>query len=142
MKKSIRTQLNKLAVGSLICIRWGDPSASPVEDGSPEDLVKNHKGYNYFSWGVYMGVNKQHKTIILASDKVVDAVHHGVTGLVVPSRDHVALANALIKMLKDDKLRNQIGKNAYEYVTSEYSWDSVSQKTMDVYNWTLNNNKN
>ena len=72
MKKSIRTQLNKLAVGSLICIRWGDPSASPVEDGSPEDLVKNHKGYNYFSWGVYMGVNKQHKTIILASDKVVD----------------------------------------------------------------------
>ena len=45
-------------------------------------------------------------------------------------------------MLKDDKLRNQIGKNAYEYVTSEYSWDSVSQKTMDVYNWTLNNNKN
>ena len=79
---------------------------------------------------------------VVASDKVVDAVHHGVTGLVVPSRDHVALANALIKMLKDDKLINQIGKNAYEYVTSEYSWDSVSQKTMDVYNWTLNNNKN
>ena len=72
MRKTIRTQLNKLEVGSLICIRWGDPSASPVEDGSPEDLVKNHKGYNYFSWGVYMGVNKQHKTIILASDKVVD----------------------------------------------------------------------
>jgi len=79
---------------------------------------------------------------VVASDKVVDAVHHGVTGLVVPSHDHVALANALIKMLKDDKLRNKFGKNAYEYVTSEYSWDAISKKTMDVYDWTLNNNKN
>jgi len=61
-----------------------------------------------------------------------EAVEHGKTGLLVPPRDPQALADAIIRLLKDPELRAMMGKNVNRKA-EELSWDNIAKKTMDVY---------
>ena len=69
---------------------------------------------------------------------IPDMVDDGLTGLIVPPRDSCALADALIKILKDDDLRKQMGENAYRKMKEELSWDEIAEKTVEVYKAVLN----
>jgi len=62
-----------------------------------------------------------------------EIVYDGVTGLVVPPKDTKALANAIIKVMKDEKLRKNMGKNAYKKLKTELSWRSITKKIIKVY---------
>jgi len=64
---------------------------------------------------------------------IPEVVDDGVTGFIVPPRDVNALANAIIKLLKDDELRKQMGENAYKKMIEELSWDKIAEKTIGVY---------
>lgn len=69
-------------------------------------------------------------TNVGALPEVVDS---GKTGLLVPPKDVNALAEAIIKLLKDDKLRKEMGENAYRKMKEEMSWDKIAEKTIEVY---------
>ncbi len=63
-----------------------------------------------------------------------EVVEDGVTGFVVPPADEKALAVAIVKVLSDHKLADEMGENAYQRaVKGELSWDSVAEKTISVY---------
>jgi starch synthase len=64
---------------------------------------------------------------------VPEAVEEGKTGFVVPTRDSEALAHAVIRLLKDEKLRRQMGENAYKKLKEDFSWDNIAQRTLEVY---------
>lgn len=68
-----------------------------------------------------------------------EVVDDGVTGFIVPPRDVNALANAIIKLLKDDELRKQMGENAYKKMKEELSWDKIAEKTIEVYEKAIRN---
>lgn len=53
-----------------------------------------------------------------------EVVLHGKTGLVVKSKDVEGLANALIKLIKDDKLRIELGENGREFILKHYEWNN------------------
>ena len=54
-------------------------------------------------------------------------------GLLVPPEDEVALAQAIVRMLKDYSLREEMGKNGRQYVVKHRSWESVARKTLEVF---------
>ncbi|HUV45513.1 MAG TPA: glycosyltransferase family 4 protein [Dehalococcoidia bacterium] len=62
-----------------------------------------------------------------------EMVDSGKTGFIVPPKNANALAEAIIKLLKDDKLRHEMGENAYKTVKEKFSWDDIAQKTLEVY---------
>lgn len=62
-----------------------------------------------------------------------EIVDEGITGLIVPSKDPEALAKAIIKLLKNDKLRKDMGECAYHKLKTELSWDSIAETTIEVY---------
>jgi len=62
-----------------------------------------------------------------------EMVEDGKTGFIVPPKDTNALAEAIIKLLKDDKLRQEMGENASRIVMGKFSWDNIAQKTIEVY---------
>ena len=55
-----------------------------------------------------------------------EVVQDGVTGLLVPPADHVALADALEGLLKNRTLRRQMGEQGRQFVHASYAWDTTA----------------
>ncbi len=62
-----------------------------------------------------------------------EIVEHGKTGLVVPPRDPKALAEAIIQLLTNDGLRQEMGRNANLKARQELAWDKLAERTINVY---------
>jgi alpha-maltose-1-phosphate synthase len=71
--------------------------------------------------------------VVTSVGSIPEIVDDGITGYIVPPRDVNALAEAIIKLLKDDKLRKQMGENAYIKLKTDLSWDNIAEKTIQVY---------
>jgi alpha-maltose-1-phosphate synthase len=64
---------------------------------------------------------------------IPEVVDDGKTGYIVPPRDSVRLAKAIIDLLKNETLRKQFGENAYRMTKNELSWDNIAIKTIEAY---------
>jgi glycosyltransferase involved in cell wall biosynthesis len=60
-------------------------------------------------------------------------VQDGETGVIVPPADEVALAEAIVRVLKDGELRRRLGSTARRMVRGECSAGTVADKTLAVY---------
>lgn len=61
------------------------------------------------------------------------AIRDGETGLLVPPRDPEKLAEAIIRILSDSKLAQQLGQAGYKRVRKELTWEKSAEKTLKVY---------
>src|SRR5207253_2951071 len=59
-------------------------------------------------------------------------IQHGVTGVLVPPRDEVALASAIASLLADTPRRRILGAQAARWAQS-FSWPSVARALIDLY---------
>lgn len=62
-----------------------------------------------------------------------DVVADGQTGLLVPQKDHWALAKAIKRILEDEKFRQRLVLGADEHLKTNFSWDIIVSRWMDVY---------
>ena len=60
-----------------------------------------------------------------------DSIVDGVTGLMVGSGDILGLADALIRVLQDNALRERFSRNALEYAR-KFSWDKTAEDVLKV----------
>jgi len=58
-------------------------------------------------------------------------IEEGVTGLLVPVGDPGAMADAILRVLKDKELAKELSKNAFEKVVAEHSIESAVKKYID-----------
>ncbi|MCF2142933.1 MAG: glycosyltransferase family 4 protein [Candidatus Heimdallarchaeota archaeon] len=75
------------------------------------------------------------KTPVVASDVggLSEIIDHQWTGYKVPPDNSHALAEALIKLLDDEKLRQKIVKNAYEKLIHVFDWGIIADQTIEIY---------
>lgn len=59
-------------------------------------------------------------------------IQDGVTGVLVPPRDEVALAAAIASLLGDDTRRATLGRQAARWAQN-FAWSSVTRMLLDVY---------
>ena len=64
---------------------------------------------------------------------LLDAVEHGVTGLLVPPRDAPALRAALERLLGDADLRARLGAAARERARERFGLDAAARATIALY---------
>jgi len=64
---------------------------------------------------------------------IPEIVHDGETGFLVPARDSQALAEAVLRLLRDKKLRREMGERGYIMLTTSLSLDAIAAKTREVY---------
>jgi glycosyltransferase involved in cell wall biosynthesis len=62
-----------------------------------------------------------------------EAVEDGSTGFLVPPGDHPSLADALIKILRDEPLAKRMGERAKLLSDTKYSWDNVARIAAAAY---------
>jgi len=61
-------------------------------------------------------------------------VLNGQTGLVVPPSDPAALAEAVIKILRDPGLASRMGRSGRERLETHFSAERMARETLEVYN--------
>ncbi|MBI5376475.1 MAG: glycosyltransferase [Candidatus Schekmanbacteria bacterium] len=62
-----------------------------------------------------------------------EAVIEGATGLIVQPKDEMAMAKAILLLLRDEKLRQIMGKKGRERFEINFKAESMVRKTEDVY---------
>lgn len=63
----------------------------------------------------------------------VEAVESGKTGLIVPAKDSVALADAIERLVLDDTLRQRFGEAGRKLAEREFDVISVVKKHLEIY---------
>ena len=64
---------------------------------------------------------------------IPEIVQDGVTGILVPPRDHQAMADAIVRFLKDPNLRERMGNAGLSLVHARFSAERMVAETLDVY---------
>ena len=72
-------------------------------------------------------------TVATNTGGIPEVVVDGETGLLVPPRDHQALAHAIATLLKDQKRREKMGAAGLERVQRIFSAEQMVEKTLEVY---------
>jgi glycosyltransferase involved in cell wall biosynthesis len=110
--------------------------------GFRPDVLSLHKAFDLF---VMSSVTEGLGTSLLdamACEKPVvatnaggipEVVLEGTTGLLVPPRDHAAMAAAIVRLLKDPALRDRMGAAGLRVVREKFSAERMVQDTLKVY---------
>jgi glycosyltransferase involved in cell wall biosynthesis len=64
---------------------------------------------------------------------IPEIVEDGVNGLLVPARDHHALAEAIVRALKDSDLRQRMGDAGFARVNERFTVERMVSETAGVY---------
>ncbi len=63
----------------------------------------------------------------------LEVIEDGVTGLLVPPGDAVALGNAVARVLEDDVLGHRLADNAREMVEQKFSFERLTREVGELY---------
>ena len=58
---------------------------------------------------------------------VADFAFHEKTSLLVPARNPKAMANAIIRLVRDESLRNSLSERGYRHIV-QFDWDESARK--------------
>lgn len=67
-------------------------------------------------------------------------IENGKDGIIIPAKDETALKNAIVDLMKNEKKRKMIEKNARKKAL-KYSWDKISKRYINVFKEVLDNAK-
>lgn len=74
------------------------------------------------------------KAVIAAAvDGVSELVDDGFTGLLVKAEDPESLAVAMLKLIQDVELRNNLAIRGFEKMMRDYDWRTIAAKYLSVY---------
>lgn len=73
---------------------------------------------------------------------VPEVVRDGVTGILVEPGNHIAIADAVIRLLSNDSLREKMGKQGREHVKRHFNWTDKVEVREKIYLDMINKYKN
>ncbi len=62
-----------------------------------------------------------------------ELIEHERTGLLVPPNNEQALANAIIRLIENSSLKNQLAQAARQKAEAEYSWEKCLRSHHQYY---------
>ncbi|HEU4939336.1 MAG TPA: glycosyltransferase [Vicinamibacterales bacterium] len=110
--------------------------------GFRPDVLSLHKAFDIFVMSsVTEGLGTSLLDAMAAGKPIVatraggipEVVAHEETGVLVPPRDHDAMAEAIVRLLKDAMLRGQMGDAGRARARSLFSAERMVQNTLNVY---------
>jgi glycosyltransferase involved in cell wall biosynthesis len=110
--------------------------------GFRPDILSVHKGFDIF---VMSSVTEGLGTSVLdamgcgrpvvgtRAGGIPEVIDDGVTGILVPPRDPHAMADAIVRLLKDEALRLRMGRAGLSLANARFSAERMVQDTISVY---------
>ena len=84
------------------------------------------------------------KAVVGTADEDVygkDVLRNGENVIIVDLKFPAAIAQTIIEILADADKRQRIGKQACQTIIDHFSWDSICDRTLKVYEETIRNNR-
>ena len=115
--------------------------------GFRPDVLSVHKAFDIFAMSsVTEGLGTSlldamacgKPIVATAAGGIPEVVADGETGMIVPPRDHHAMAAALVRLLNDDGLRRTMGTTGRARVRQRFSVEEMVRGTMAVYDRVTN----
>ena len=72
---------------------------------------------------------------------IPDIIKHGETGLLAAEKDPEDLADKILKLVDDKRLRKRVIENGLKLVRENFSWDVIAEKFLQVYREVMQNGK-
>jgi glycosyltransferase involved in cell wall biosynthesis len=63
-----------------------------------------------------------------------NVIENGKNGFLVDPSDPKEFADAMIKLIKNEKLTKALGMAAYKKIREEYSWEAIADRFLKFYN--------
>jgi L-malate glycosyltransferase len=110
--------------------------------GFRPDVLSLHKAFDLFVMSsVTEGLGTSLLDAMAAGKSIVatktggipEVVVDGETGILVPPRDHQAMADAIVRLLTDAALRQRMGEAGLRRVRQQFSAERMVQNTLRVY---------
>ncbi len=110
--------------------------------GFRPDVLSVHKGFDIFVMSsVTEGLGTSLLDAMACAKPIVattaggmpEVVVDGTTGLLVPPRDHEAMADAIVRLLTDEKARRAMGAAGQARVRGHFSAERMVQDTLEIY---------
>jgi glycosyltransferase involved in cell wall biosynthesis len=73
----------------------------------------------------------------ISGEAMGEIIQNGITGLVTPPEDIIALANALIQIMSNREQRERMGIAARQRIESVYTWDQVVKRLVPIIESTI-----
>jgi glycosyltransferase involved in cell wall biosynthesis len=85
--------------------------------------------------GVVLVEALSHRKPVVASKVggIVDVIKDGETGLLVPEKDPEAIAEAVLRLLKDPDYADRLGEQGCAYATDYFNWDRIMDRYENIY---------
>lgn len=104
-------------------------------------LTPVEENYHFEGFGiVYLEAAASGLPVVAAYDSgATSAVREGYNGIFVPQNNPQKTADAIIKILSDNDLRENLKRNGLEWVKN-FSWGRIVKKYIDIYNAQIKHN--
>jgi glycosyltransferase involved in cell wall biosynthesis len=64
---------------------------------------------------------------------IPDIIKNGLNGLMVPEKDSVKLADAILQILQKPEIAQRFGEAGFQFVNANFSWDKIINDIMKLY---------
>jgi colanic acid/amylovoran biosynthesis glycosyltransferase len=114
-QENLKEYLRRTDVFVLPCVTAGDGDM----DGVPVSLME--------------AMSMEIATVSTYVSGIPELIEENVSGLLVPEKDPVALADALQRLLEDAELRQRLGENGREKIVREFNVDKSTAQIADLF---------
>ncbi|MFH1490509.1 MAG: glycosyltransferase family 4 protein [Pseudomonadota bacterium] len=90
------------------------------------DLFLFHSTYETFGIVLAEAMSYAKAVVSVANTAIREVVDNGSTGLLVPTLDHRAFAQAVLELIRDRPRREEMGRRGSEKVGRLFRWDAIA----------------
>ncbi|MHA2621132.1 MAG: glycosyltransferase family 4 protein [bacterium JZ-2024 1] len=94
------------------------------------DVVVHPAHYDLFPFTVLEASSMERAIVATRVGGIPEIIKEGLTGILVPPRDPLAIATAVGKLLRDPDLRAKLGKTARQFVLTRWTFDRAWNDTL------------
>ena len=128
----LRAMADALGVGAWVDFKGPQPQPALPEYYRAADLCLVPSHHESFGMAALEAMACGAAVVASRVGGLATTIQDGVTGVLVPPRDEIALASAIASLLGDEPRRRTLGRLAARWAQS-FAWPSVARALVDVY---------
>ena len=131
-RRRVRALAEELGIGTWLDFRGPQPQPVLPDYYRAADLCLVPSHHESFGMAALEAMACGAPVVASRVGGLATTIQDGVTGVLVPPRDEVALAAAIASLLADDTRRAALGRQAARWAQS-FAWPSVTRMLIDIY---------